>query len=486
MKNKFPVTCHTKHVGPGSTFVAIKGMKEDGVRYIPHAVAAGATTIVVDQQVSLTAEIENVLQEQRVALLRVTDTRRALAELSAHAHGYPSQKLTIVGITGTKGKSTTTFLVEHILRTAGYKTAMLSTVYNKILDTVYETELTTQHPDYIHAFLQQCVKQGVTHVVMEVAAQAFSLHRVATIEFSCGMFLNFSQEHGEFYATQDDYFAAKTELFPACKSDAKIILPEDDERISAAAIKAGVHSDQMLKFSTQSSNNATTLAGIQFVHENETYNCPALVGNFNIYNVRAALLCVQRFGVKPEVAQRALQTFAPVPGRLNKYELGNGAIAFIDYAHNPASFEHIFRMARGCTKHLIALFSAGGDRDTAKRPLMGALAAEYADLIILTTDNPRSEEPQDINADIMRGVPENQRQKVTIELDRERAIRCAYEHSKAGSIILLLGKGPDEYQLVKGVKSYFSEREILFSLMSGVQALDQSPVCFTKKPDTVK
>lgn len=464
LDNKFPVTSHTKHVGPGSTFVAIKGMKEDGVRYIPHAIAAGATTIVVDQRASLTTEIEHLLQEQNVALVRVADTRRALAELSAQAHGYPAQKLTIIGITGTKGKSTTTFLVEHMLREAGFATAKLSTVYNKILDVVYETELTTQHPDYIHAFLQQCVEQGVTHVVMEVAAQAFSLHRVATIEFSCGMFLNFSQEHGEFYATQDDYFAAKAELFSACRAGAKIIIPQDDERISAAAMKAGAHADQISKFSTQNSGDAATLVGIQFVHENDTYNCPALVGNFNIYNVRAALLCVQQFGVKAETAQRALQTFVPVPGRLNKYELGNGAIAFIDYAHNPASFEHVLRMTRGCTKHLIVLFSAGGDRDTTKRPLMGALAAGYADLIILTTDNPRSEEPQDINADIMQGIPQNQQHKVVIELDREKAIRCAYEHASADSIILLLGKGPDEYQLVKGVKSYFSEREILFSL----------------------
>lgn len=487
MINKiFPVTCHTKHVGSGSTFVAIKGMQEDGVRYIPQAIAAGATTIVVDQAALLEPAAEQLMQEKNIALVRVADTRRALAELSAQAHGYPARQLTIIGITGTKGKSTTTFLVEHILKTAGFKTAMLSTVHNKILDVVYETELTTQHPDYIHAFLQQCIEQGVTHVVMEVAAQAFTLHRVATIEFSLGMFLNFSHEHGEFYATQDDYFAAKCSLFSSCAPDAKIIIPEDDARICSAAVTYGIASDRILKFSTNTNNNnAATLAGIQFVHENYSYSCPALVGNFNIYNVRAAILCAQEYGVVPETIQQALRTFTPVPGRLNKYELGNGAVAFIDYAHNPASFEHVLRMVRGCADHLVVVFGAGGDRDRAKRPLMGALAVTYADHIILTTDNPRSEDPQAINRDIMAGVAEEQRAKVTLELDRERAIRLAYQQAGAGSIIMLLGKGPDEYQLIKGVKSYFSEQEILSSLMAPQGAPNRSQDYFTKKPDTV-
>lgn len=468
MKNKFPVTSHTKHVGPGSTFVAIKGMKEDGVRYIPQAIAAGATTVVIDQAITLDDALAALVQEKNIQVMRVADTRRALAELSAQAHGYPAQQLTIIGITGTKGKSTTTFLLEHILKSAGYKTAMLSTVHNKILDMVYETELTTQHPDYIHAFLRECVEQGVTHVIMEVAAQAFTLHRVATLEFSVGMFLNFSQEHGEFYATQDDYFAAKAELFSACAAQAKIIIPENDERIATAAQAAGVAPERLLRFSTHTAKNPTPLAGIQFVHDHHQYVCPALVGDFNIYNARAAMTCAQQFGVGPEVIQQALRTFTPVPGRLNKYELGNGAIAFIDYAHNPASFEHALRLMRTCTDHLVVVFGAGGDRDRVKRPLMGAAAAAYADFVVLTTDNPRSEDPLAICKEITEGIPVCQQTKVTLELDRERAIHMAYQYARPGTIIMLLGKGPDEYQLIKGVKSHFSEREILQTLQKSL------------------
>lgn len=482
----FPVTSNTQYVTQGSTFVAIKGMKEDGVDYIPQAVAAGATTIVVQHGVQIPPATEELIREQAITVMRVADTRLALAQLSAQAHGHPAQHLKIIGITGTKGKSTTTFLLEHILRKTGYKTALLSTVHNKIFDTLYETELTTQQPDYIHAFLHACVERGVTHVVMEVAAQALNLHRVATISFDAVMFLNFSHEHGEFYATQDDYFAAKALLFQQLKPTGIAVAPHGDTRIIDAVKAAGIPEAALRFFATAPGATAASLQGITFEDHGYQYHASALVGNFNIQNARAALHAARWCGITPEQIQDALATFAPVPGRFNKYELPNGALAFIDYAHNPSSFEQVFKMVRPCTKQMIVVFGAGGDRDAAKRPIMGSLASSSADVVFLTTDNPRSEDPAAIIAAIKAGIPVGTKAQVIIEPDREQAIRQAYALSGSGSVILLLGKGPDEYQLVKGAKSYFSEREILQSLGAPLSQQGAALCGFTKKLDTVE
>lgn len=438
----FPVTCHTRHVGPGSTFVAIKGTKLDGHDYINEARARGATTIITEQD--------------------VPDARLALAQLSAQALDYPTKKLKIIGITGTKGKSTTTYLVEHILSAAGYKTALLSTIKNKILDTWLDTELTTQQPDYLHVFFDQCVKAGVEWVVMEVAAQAFTCHRVHGIEFDITLFTNFSKEHGEFYATEDLYFADKQKLCTQLKPSGVAILNGDDARVAACAVPQGaarlfsLHDGEIL---------ANSLEGLTLRIGDHVFNAPALVGTFNAYNILAAYYTVQACGVAPEQISAALRTFKGVPGRLTKYNLPNGAIGFIDYAHNPASFEAVLSTLREYTQQLIVVFGCGGERDKTKRPLMGAIAGQHADVVILTSDNPRSENPSDIIQDIYAGFFDHDWHKIVKECDRERAIRKAYELSHAGSIIVLLGKGPDEYQLIQGVKYSFSEAAILRSLV---------------------
>jgi len=464
-----PVTCHTKHVGLGTTFVAIRGMKQDGVSFIPQALRQGATTIVVEKS-AIIDDATRVLMEQAHSNVQYVDNARlALARLSAQVHQYPARELRIIAVTGTKGKTTTTFLIEHILRQAGYVTALLSTVKNRIVTTEYETELTTQQPDYIHAFLRDCVKQGVEYVVMEVAAQAFSLHRTADIIFDCGLFLNFDQEHGEFYATQEDYFAAKASLFDQLKKGAYVILNQYNAKINALVpycIEQGLIPRFFMKTEEESATKGrqTTLQGIRFEYDGVQYNCPALVGDFNNNNARAAITCVSSMGVSSGVIQQALLTFEGVPGRLDKYVLAHGALAFIDYAHNPSSFESVLKVMKMTGRHVIAVFGAGGDRDASKRPLMGNIATQYADQIILTMDNPRSEDPGAIIQDIMQGISAQMMHKVLIELDRAQAIKNAYHLATPMSIIMLLGKGPDEYQIIKGEKIYFSEREILRSL----------------------
>lgn len=418
-------------------------MKEDGVVYIPEAIVRGASRVVVARDVEIPVETERLITEKSINLLRVDEPRRALAELSAEALNFPARKLHFIVITGTKGKTTTAFLTEYILRFAGIKTALLSTVYNSILGECFATKLTTEQPDYLHVFFDLCVKAGVSTVVFEVAAQAFTLYRVHGIQFDLGIFTNFSREHGEFYQTQEEYFRAKTGIVAHLRPDAPLLYNEEDSTVASFA--------RSYPFSQPFSHS-------------HLYRCPRLVGKFNAYNVAAATRCAELMDISALVIQEALNVFPGVPGRLDRYNLPNGAFAFIDYAHNPASFEAVLSELRGITDHLIVLFGAGGERDVKKRPLMGAVASHYADLVIITSDNPRSEDPVVIADQIQEGIAAEDWTKVARELDREKAIQLAYKRSGTGSIIVLLGKGPDEYQIVDGVTYPFSERSILLSL----------------------
>ncbi|MCL5436705.1 MAG: UDP-N-acetylmuramoyl-L-alanyl-D-glutamate--2,6-diaminopimelate ligase [Candidatus Dependentiae bacterium] len=436
----YPVACHTDHVGQGSTFVAIRGMKDDGIQFVPRAIERGAQRIVVADGVPVPSELVDTMNAQGLELIRVPEPRRALAELAAQAHDFPAQSLKIVATTGTKGKSTTTFLIEHLLRSAGKRTALLSTVKNTILGQPFPTKLTTQQPDYLQTFFALCRDAGVEWVAMEVAAQAFSLYRVHGLVFEAGVFTNFSREHGEFYPDQEDYFAAKCCLLRQLKPGAPLLLNADDVRVAALAAQYG---------------------GAELFSRAHPYSCPQLVGSFNAYNIAAAAGVVRALGLRDEEIGAGLATFAGVPGRLDRYALKNGAVAFIDYAHNQASMEAVLSQLRGMTDDLTVVFGAGGDRDPVKRPEMGRVAAQIGDAVFVTADNPRSEDPAAIAQQIVAGIPDQTRGKVVVELDRERAIVAACQRSRRGSIIALLGKGPDEYQIVKGVTIPFSERAIL-------------------------
>jgi UDP-N-acetylmuramoyl-L-alanyl-D-glutamate--2,6-diaminopimelate ligase len=461
----YPVTSHTDHVGPNTTFVVVQGMKEDGSRYIPVALSKGARTIVVDRAAILTPDIEQLIAQHGAILQRVENPRLALAQLSAQAWGHPAQKLKIVGVTGTKGKTTTSFILAHMLQHAGYKTALLSSVHNAIGSEIYETELTTQHPDYLHMFLAQCVLVGVEYVVMEVAAQGLSLSRVAGIPFHAAVFTNFSQEHGEFYSNLEDYFAAKCALFAQVASPERIFVNADDswgtrilsqnEFSSFTLQGAGKNAAQLIKSDSE---------GILLQVRGTQFKCPSLIGRHNAYNVLSAFLVATSCGVPMDAIHTALHSFVGAPGRLERYSLPNGAVGVIDHAHNPSSFKAILPVLRELSPKLIAVFGCGGERESARRPIMGQIAAEIADLIILTTDNPRSEDPAAIIQEIMVGIPQALRHKVIVELDRQKAIALAYAHADKQAIIALLGKGPEQYQAVGTDKIPFSERAILQSL----------------------
>ncbi|MDP3888970.1 MAG: UDP-N-acetylmuramoyl-L-alanyl-D-glutamate--2,6-diaminopimelate ligase [bacterium] len=463
-----PVTCHTDYVGRGSTFVAIKGCAYDGVTFIPLALQKGATTIVVYREAQLSPAIKQLIQKKRITLMYVADARKALAQLSAQAAGNPAHQLKIIAVTGTKGKTTTAFILKHILQNSGYNTALLSTVQNQINEQTFSAPLTTAQPDYLHQFLKRCVESGVTHVVMEVAAQALTLHRVHGIVFSGVIFTNFGLEHLEFYDSLEEYFTAKCQLFNSCKPNAPLLVNSDDEWCKKIIAKYP-------EISTFGCNDGASFVAhqvgekivqFQLPYLNTVYQfrCPALIGSFNVSNVLGAVSMALCLSIDPQKINTALQSFTSVPGRFERYQLPNGATAIIDYAHNPLSYKALLPVLRSLTKHLIIVFGAGGDRDASRRPLMGAIAGEYADVIIVTSDNPRSEDPQKILDDIIAGISHDKRSVVIREPDRELAIKKAYALAQKDSLIALLGKGPDEYQIIGTVKTWFSDAHVIQSL----------------------
>ncbi len=479
----FPIACHTDFVGEGSTFVAIEGYADNGVNYIKKAIENGARTIVVHHTTLLSDELSAFIRAHDVILERVDNTRKALANLSAEAAGQPARKLKIIGITGTKGKTTTSFLLAHMLQTAGYKTALISSAQNRINGQTFSAPLTTPQPDYLQQFLKLCVENEVDYVVMEVAAQALTLHRVEGISFCGIIFTNFSLEHLEFYPNLDEYFRAKCLIFDMAFAHAPIIINGDnlacapllDKSTEMGNRLASVHQSII---SYGFNNQFVDVRGVNLqdpVYAIEVaadyrdcknvFNCPKLFGEYNAYNVLAAAtmaLALRR--MPPEIIQQALHTFAGVPGRLQEYLLSNGARCFIDYAHNPESFQAVLSTLRALTSQLIVVFGAGGGRDKSKRPMMGLVAATIADIVMVTSDNPRLEDAFTIAGDIVRDIPSSLTHKVIHELDRKRAIEYAYQLSGCGSIIALLGKGPDEYQIIGTTKHYFSERTIIEQL----------------------
>jgi len=482
MPNTFPVTCHTDFVGQNSCFVAIEGYAENGIKYIKQAIEKGARTIVVHHNVLLDDELSTFIAEHNVVVERVENTRKALAELSAQAAGFPAHKLKIIGITGTKGKTTTSFLLEHILHSAGYNTALISSAQNRICGNTFPAPLTTPQPDYLQQFLKLCVDNGVEYVVMEVAAQALTLHRVEGITFCGVIFTNFSHEHLEFYPTLDDYFKAKSLIFLSVSDNAPLLINADDEhgqqlldqheRAKAYGFDTRQEINSLYDYHGTFLSDPTQLIEVAIQYQDaegdydecDDFVCPVLFGAYNAYNVVAAVSMAQELHVHPGVIKRALQTFAGVPGRLQEHLLPNGARCFIDYAHNPESFKAVLSTLRVLTEQLIVVFGAGGGRDKSKRPMMGNIASQIADIVVVTSDNPRLEDPVMIAQDITCGIPEESHHKIVQELDRKRAIELAYYLSDNGSIIVLLGKGPDEYQIIGTTKHYFSERQIVEQL----------------------
>lgn len=464
-----PVTCHTDYVGKGSIFVAINGRELDGNLFIPLALEKGASRIVVEQNSALSPEILEKIKLHDAQLIFVKNTRKALSELSAAAWGYPAKKLNIIGVTGTKGKTTTTFLLNHILFNSGYKTAMLSGVRNNIAGKNYPTNLTTPLPDYIHAFLHKCVQERVQFVILESSAQALSLYRLYGIEFSGIVFTNFDAEHAEFYSSMDEYFEAKCTIFEQLKINAPVVINTDNNACSKIELQNNFYTFSLKQnnsdYIVRIKKNDITGIDLEIQKDQKVYNfsTPNFFGEFNAYNLAGIICLLLQMGLESLKISRALGKYMYVPGRMERHKLSNGAFAVIDYAHNASSFSQVLPVLKSISKNLIVVFGAGGDRDKTKRPIMGNIAASIADQVIITSDNPRSEDPQDIINQILSGISAEDQKKVICEPDRAKAIRLAYSFSQPGDVIAILGKGPDEYQIVGKTKFFFSDKQTILN-----------------------
>ncbi|MCF7900067.1 UDP-N-acetylmuramoyl-L-alanyl-D-glutamate--2,6-diaminopimelate ligase [Candidatus Babeliales bacterium] len=453
----FPVTCHTKYVGLGSTFVVIKGQNTDGLRFISEALSKGATTIVVERGVPLSGCIQKEIYAAGALCKTVHNTRVALATLSAEAAGYPAQKLKLLGITGTKGKTTTAFILKHLLQSVGKKVALLSTVHNKINNTIFKAPLTTPQPDYLHQFFKLCVQEDIEYVVMETAAQATTFKRLEGLELDGLIFTNLDREHGELYPTMQSYFKAKQSLCTYLKKDAHLLVNNDDEwgkkllkkhlGKTFGQVKANYCFELLCEYECDLNGNRFLFSTVP--------------GLFNAYNVVAAVSLCLSLGLFLPDLEKGLLSIPKIPGRLEEYKLKKGVRAFIDYAHTPASFKALFETVQEWTDHITVVFGAGGGKDHDKRPLMGNIAGRLTNTVIVTTDNPRFEDPQIIADQIVAGIEQEDLCKVIVLLDRAAAIKKALELTPSKGVILLLGKGPDEYQIIQDQKIPFHEKLLL-------------------------
>ncbi len=446
------LTANSKDVKPGCIFVAIKGTNLDGHDFVEEALKRGALKVYVERDVGLS--------DPRI--VKVESTRKVLGELSNELFGRPSEKLKLIGITGTNGKTTSTHIVEAILNSAGIDTGLIGTVYYRLRDKVYEVEgRTTPDPIRWHSTLKEMLEDGAKAVVSEVSSHALDQYRIWGSSFYIVGFTNLTQDHLDYHKDMESYFRAKLRLFTEYAYEYALINADDPyggrilKEVGKKALSYGREGDfKILDFWTGFEGSFLKASFGGKVYEFRSN----LVGGFQAYNLSLGILVGLIFGVSEENIHRALENIY-VPGRFEVYR-GQGFLVVVDYAHTPDALEKVLTTARHlCKKRLICVFGAGGNRDRSKRPLMGRVAQKYADLIILTSDNPRFEEPMDIIRDILEGIEE--RHKVLVEEDRKKAIHIALSLAREGDIVLIAGKGHEDYQEIRGVRYPFKDSDVV-------------------------
>ena len=445
------VAYDSRKVTPGSLFVAISGFASDGNRFIPMAMEKGAAVVVTAKK-----------PEQEVPYVLVPSDRQALALLGANFFGRPAEKMTMVGITGTNGKTSSTLLLKHVLEKAlGAKVGLIGTMENQIGDLVIPTERTTPESFELQSLFAQMAEAGCTHCVMEVSSHAISLDRVAGIHYDVAAFTNLTEDHLDFHKTMEAYCDAKAELFARCD---RAVMNRDDpwfERMARKAAGAVLTTSETENGDLRAENRELLSDRVRFdaVYQDQRVQVELPIpGTFTVYNAMTVLGCALQLGVTLEAAAQALKTAHGVKGRVEVVPTpGKDFTILIDYAHTPDGLENVLKSVKGfCRGRLIAVFGCGGDRDPMKRPIMGEIGVRLSDHAIITSDNPRTEEPAAIIADITRGLPEGGWEVVE---DRRKAIRHAMDIAEKDDIIVLAGKGHETYQEINGVKNHLDERE---------------------------
>jgi UDP-N-acetylmuramoyl-L-alanyl-D-glutamate--2,6-diaminopimelate ligase len=450
------LVCDSRKVEPGALFAALPGKKTDGAEFAADAVAKGASAVLLPRNAEILP----------VPCVRVDNPRQALAEAACAFYGNPSAKLKLIGVTGTNGKTTVAYLLRHIFRNIGAKAGMMGTIEYDNGAVCVPAPLTTPESVDFTRYLAEMADNGAQYAVAEVSSHALSQFRVWGQRFACGVFTNLTRDHLDYHGGMGDYLQAKKILFDSLHGDAVAIVNQDDpsgtrvvENTEARVLRYGLGKGADLCGKIQES----TLAGLKMEASGGMWAvnfATKLVGDYNALNCLAALGAAGSLGIDWEDAANALATFPGVPGRMEKIESKNGVTAFVDYAHTPDALKSVLQVLRPLAKkRLIVVFGCGGDRDCGKRPMMARAAEAVADLVIVTSDNPRTEEPVDIISDIMAGF-ENPELALVVP-DRAEAVAEAVSRSLPGDVILLAGKGHENYQLIGTVKTHMDDRELL-------------------------
>lgn len=456
----------SRKVVKNSVFVAIKGFNFDGHSFIMEAIAKGATAIVLEDDSKIS---NDYLIHQNVTKILVKDSRKALAHLSKNFFKDPSQRIKVIGVTGTNGKTSVTHVVKSILEFSGKKTGLIGTISNYIGDEVIPAEKTTPESVELNQLLDRMANEGCEFCVMEVSSHSLELSRVYGIDFKVGVFTNLTQDHLDFHQTMENYFLAKKKLFDSLSKESIAISNYDNEygekilRDTKARI---VFYGSGEKCNYRFENVLFTFNEIKFdlIYQNERIPVQSnITGTFNTYNLLAAISVCKELGVELDVIKLAVQNLKPVPGR---FELvGNYPVkVIIDYAHTHDALENVLNTIRGIlnsnnsSSKVITVSGAGGDRDRTKRPKMGRVIQSLSNLSIITSDNPRFENPQQIFDDIISGMKKDE--TVLVIEDREEAIKKAISLADEGDVVLIAGKGHETYQIVKGQKIPFDDKKV--------------------------
>jgi len=455
-------------------FVAISGFREDGHQFIPQAIEKGARAIVIEKEMSISSI------PQKVVLIKVPSSRLALAQLSNCWYGFPSGEIKVIGITGTNGKTTTAYLVESILKKAGFKVGKISTIDYTLGKDFFPSSITTPESQDLQKMLKTMVERNLDYAVMEVSSHSLVLHRVEGIEFDRAVFTNISPEHLDFHKSWDDYLEAKVSLFKRLGKRArkriskKAIVNIDDpvadyiiDNTSSEIITYGIKKEADVRGKILE----ITPRGVFFILDMEKKKRInlSLLGVHNVYNALAAASVALGEEMPTYLIKEGLEEIKRIPGRLEPIENKNGFRIFVDYAHTEDGLEKVLQALRKIVRgKLMVVFGCGGDRDSQKRPLMGKVALKLADYSIITSDNPRSEDPEEIIAQIEKGIKEEggKREKDYLTVvDRKQAIGLALEKMQRQDILLIAGKGHEKVQIFKDKVVEFDDREVVRDLL---------------------
>ncbi len=452
----------SRKIKEGDVFVCIKGFASDGHKFIDSAIEKGAKVIICE---------DDVLINNDVTVIKFKDTRKALANIGAKYYDNPSEKLNIIGITGTNGKTTTAFMIKDILEKSGEKVGLIGTIANYIGNKKIDTERTTPESLELQGLFKKMVDEGVKYCVMEVSSHSLELDRVYGVKFKVGIFTNLTRDHLDFHKTFENYYKAKYKLFQ--RSKISIINIDDNYGVR---ITEDLRKENINNFMTYSiKNSADIMAKNEFLEsmdiifdlsiDGKTEKIIlGIPGEYNVYNALGAIGGCYNLGINLENIKLGLSNVV-VPGRCErvskKYNLPYEII--IDYAHTPDGLENILKTAREFTKgRLISVFGCGGDRDKVKRPQMGKIGTELSDIAIITSDNPRSEDAESIINDVLEGIDKDNYIKI---VNRQDGIKKAMEIAKDGDVIVIAGKGHETYQILNTGKIHFDEREIIDEIL---------------------